>query len=368
MKNPKERIIIALFLLLALICIYGMAVFSSNEISISAKSAALYEPCGKQFLYEKNADARLPMASTTKIMTALIAVESNMLDEVITIDDEAIGIEGSSMYLAKGEKILLRDLLYGVMLRSANDAAAAVAFAVAGGIEEFAELMNAKARELGCANTNFTNPHGLDEREHYTTARDLAVIAARALENPVFKEIVSTKKCVVKNTDGLARLLVNHNKLLSLYDGAIGVKTGYTKRSGRCLVGATEKNGMMLISVTIDAPDDWNDHSMMLNYGYNNYEAYTLATPESYNYRIPVLDSKLSYVEIKNVDSLTVIRRRGATVSSSVDLPRALIPPFNEGECVGTVSFTINGEYVGCVDLVTTSTKAQAKRGIFSIF
>ena len=209
------------------------------------------------------------MASTTKIMTALVAIESSPLDKNVMISDMAIGTEGSSLYLKKGEIMSMSDLLMGLMLRSANDAAAAIAYEISGSIEAFADKMNEKAASIGVTDTHFTNPHGLDDENHYTTAADLAIITAEALKNDTFLEIVSTEKCIIKNFDGEARLLTNHNKLLSLYDGAIGVKTGFTKKSGRCLVGAAERDGMRLIAVTINAPDDWNDHEALFDFGFS---------------------------------------------------------------------------------------------------
>ncbi|MBE6635523.1 MAG: D-alanyl-D-alanine carboxypeptidase [Ruminococcaceae bacterium] len=268
MKNPRERIISAMILIVLLLFIYMIAVSSAAEPTVSARSAVLYEPAEKSFLFEKNADERLPMASTTKIMTALLAIENLSPDEEITVVPEACGIEGSSLYLKPGEILTASDLIMGMMLRSANDAAAALAYAVSGGIPEFAALMNERAASMGLRNTSFSNPHGLDGEEHYTTARELAIISAVAMSDPTFKSVVSTKSCTITNKDGYRRLVTNHNKLLSLYEGATGVKTGYTKKSGRCLVGAAEKDGISLISVTISAPDDWNDHMKMFNYGF----------------------------------------------------------------------------------------------------
>ena len=268
MKNPRERIVIISIFLVLLFIFYATVVFSADGISLSAKSAALYDPSSKSFLFTKNADLRLPMASTTKIMTALVAIENASLEKSVSISDEAVGTEGSSLYLKQGEIMTMGDLLMGLMLRSANDAALAIAYEISGSVEAFAEKMNEKAALIGADSTHFTNPHGLDDKEHYTTAKDLAIITAEALNNSTFLKIVSTEKCIIKNADGEARLLTNHNKLLKLYDGAIGVKTGFTKKSGRCLVGAAERDGARLISVTINAPDDWNDHKTLFDYGF----------------------------------------------------------------------------------------------------
>lgn len=269
MKNPRERIIILTVFLILIFIIYTTVASSAGALSLSAKSAALYDPSTKSFLYTKNADTRLPMASTTKIMTALVAIERCPLEKEVLVADEAIGTEGSSLYLKKGEALTMGDLLMGLMLRSANDAAAAIAYEISGGIEAFSELMNEKASALGLVDTHFTNPHGLDDEDHYTTAKELALLSAAALENDTFRDIVSTKKCIIKNADGEARLLINHNKMLGSYEGSIGVKTGFTKRSGRSLVSAAERGNVRLITVTINAPDDWRDHKTMLDYGFS---------------------------------------------------------------------------------------------------
>lgn len=284
MKNPKERIIVFTIFLIFIFIFYSTVIFSASEIRLSAKSAVLYDPRSESFLYSKNADARLPMASTTKIMTALVAIESSSLEATVDISDDAVGTEGSSLYLKKGEKMTMGDLLFGLMLRSANDAAAAIAYEISGSIEAFAEKMNEKAEVLGLTDTHFTNPHGLDDKEHYTTARELAIITGEALKNDTFLRIVSTKKQIITNSDGESRLLINHNKLLNMYENTIGVKTGFTKKSGRCLVGAAERDGVRLITVTINAPDDWKDHTTLLDYGFLKLKSEPAETKLTTNY------------------------------------------------------------------------------------
>ena len=212
-----------------------------GSLPVSAESAILIEAKTGTALYEKKADERLPMASTTKIMTALVALELAPPETVVTVPREAVGTEGSSVYLFEGEQLTLEQLLYALLLASANDAAVAIACGTAGSVEAFAGKMNEKAASLGLRNTHFVNPHGLDDPDHYTSARDLAVIARAALEVPLIRKAVSTQKITIPhNAEDGVRLLVNHNKLLRTYDGAIGVKTGFTKRSGRCLVSAAE--------------------------------------------------------------------------------------------------------------------------------
>ena len=203
---------------------------------VSASAAILMEAESGTVVFEKNADEMRSMASTTKIMTGLLALETEDPQTLVTVSPKAVGVEGSSVYLYQNEQLTVEDLVYAVMLESANDAAAAVAIHVAGSIEAFAELMNRKAESLGMTHTHFSNPHGLDAADHYTTARDLATLARYALQNEEFRTVVSTKRRVIplRGNEG-ARLLLNHNRLLRSYSGAIGVKTGFTKKSGRCL-------------------------------------------------------------------------------------------------------------------------------------
>ena len=234
--------------------------------AISAEKGFLTDAVTGKVLFEKKADERSLIASTTKIMTALVVCEQcNVLDRM-RIPKEAVGIEGSSMYLQEGEILTIQELLYGLMLQSGNDAATALAIYCGGTVEGFAELMNDKARALGLKNTHFVNPSGLDDPNHFSTARDLAHLAAYAMQNPVFRQTVSTK---VVNVAG--RRLANHNKLLWRVGGVDGVKTGYTRAAGRILVSSAVQKGRRLIAVTIQAPNDWNDHQQMLENGFKNY-------------------------------------------------------------------------------------------------
>ena len=266
MKDNREKILGLLIVLTLLFSLFTIYVASNDLPGVSARAAALYEPESNRFLYEKNAEERLSMASTTKIMTALISLEHLDLNEEITVDERACGIEGSSVYLKPGEVLTAEDLIYALMLGSANDAAEALAYEISGSPDSFTELMNERARSLGLTDTNFKNPHGLDCEGHYTTAKDLALITACAMSLPKFNEIVSTYKKTIKSS-AETRVLVNHNKLLQSYNGCIGTKTGYTKKSGRSLVSAVERDALCLICVTIDAPSDWRDHKNLLDYG-----------------------------------------------------------------------------------------------------
>ena len=252
--------------LTAAILVAAVFLFPVKVQAVSARKAIVLDALTGRVLYEKNADDRSLIASTTKIMTALVVCQQcNVLDRV-KIPAEAVGVEGSSMYLKEGEVLTVQELLYGLMLHSGNDAAVALAIYCGGTVEGFAELMNDKARALGLENTHFVNPNGLDAPGHYSTARDLAVLAAYAMSDPVFAQTVSTKQ--IKCGD---RYLTNHNKLLWRVEGADGVKTGFTKAAGRILVSSAKRGDRRLVCVTINAPDDWNDHAALLNEGFEGY-------------------------------------------------------------------------------------------------
>ncbi len=274
--------------------------------ALSATSAILTDGEG-QILASKNAHARMGPASTTKIMTSLVVLESCSPSEMVSIPKEAVGIEGSSIYLCEGELLTVEQLLYATLLASANDAATALALHAAGSEEAFVEKMNERADKLHLTNTHFVNPHGLSDEDHYTTAYDLALITAEALQNDLFCKIVSTYKATIpllENENG--RVLINHNKMLRLYDNAIGVKTGFTKATGRTLVSAAERNGLRLIAVTLDASDDWNDHCALLDYGFSHYERVTLCTPGTVLSTLPVTGGKEDYVTLVATQSLSL--------------------------------------------------------------
>lgn len=256
-----------------IIAIVIINLFPCKAYSISAHSAVLIDSASGRVLYEHNAYEKLPMASTTKIMTGLLACESGKLDKTVKASAFASGTEGSSLWLKIGEKQTLENLTYGLMLKSGNDAAVAIAEYLGGSVDAFALLMNKRAREIGAVNTNFVNPNGLDAEGHYTTAYDLALIAREAMKNTKFSEIVSTKTySIPMQGEKWNRALKNHNKLLWNYEGCNGVKTGYTKKCGRCLVSSAERDGLRLICVTLNAPNDWSDHRELLDYGFLNYK------------------------------------------------------------------------------------------------
>lgn len=260
---------ITLYLLSAAIIAVGLIMIPNSEraVEASAKAEIAMELTTETIITEKNADSKLPMASTTKIVTAIIIIEDCSLDEIITVHDSAVGVEGSSIYLKKDEKISIKDLLYGLMLRSGNDSAVALAIHHSGSTEKFAEVMTQRAKAMGAENSEFKNPSGLPDDNHYTTAKDLCKIACHAMKNPIFKEIVSTT-----NYKGQFRSFVNKNKILKSYEGANGVKTGYTLKAGRCLVSSAEQNGMDIVCVVLNCPEMYERSCEIFDYGFKNYK------------------------------------------------------------------------------------------------
>lgn len=253
--------------------------------STSAQSAILMDADTGRVLYAQNINRRSLIASTTKIMTALVVLENCSPDSIYTVPPQATDIEGSSIYLQAGESLTIRDLLYGMMLHSGNDAAVALALACSDSIPEFVDLMNLKAQKLGLADTHFENPNGLDGETHYSTAADLANLTRHALKNPEFLKIVSTKSIRIGQ-----RFLTNHNKLLWSVEGCIGVKTGYTKAAGRILVSAAERKGRRLIAVTISDGNDWQDHASLYEYGFSRYRETTVIHEGDAVAEVPKLD------------------------------------------------------------------------------
>ncbi len=248
-----------------------------NSAEASSQSEIAMELSTGKVLTEGNADAKLPMASTTKILTAIIIIEDCNLDEVIIVPDKAVGVEGSSIYLKKGEEIDIRDLLYGLMLRSGNDSAAALAIHHSGSIEKFAETMTMRAKQMGAENSNFKNPSGLPDSEHYTTARDLCNIACYAMKNETFANIVSTT-----NHTGKYRNFANKNKMLRLYEGANGVKTGYTVKAGRCLVSSAKRNGMNIVCVVLNCPDMYERSCEIFDTCFETYKMLNLTQDKTF--------------------------------------------------------------------------------------
>ncbi len=320
-----------------LICVCFLLAVSPSmvcAVDISASSAVLIDTRYGTVIYEKNSSNQMTMASTTKIMTAICAIEEGDLDREYKIDDRAIGVEGSSIYLTKGETLTLRELVYGLMLNSGNDAAVAIAFAVSGSVEDFASLMNEKAAKIGATNTNFKNPNGLDEEGHYTTAYDLAKITAYAMKNPEFKKIVSTYQTTVKGPEG-KRYLTNHNKLLKRMEGCVGVKTGFTKKSGRCLVSACERDGVSLVAVTLNAPDDWNDHMNMMDYGFSAVTNKTVLAQGEYMGCVNIKNGTKKKIDVLCQTSFSIPAVSGKKYVTLYEVPEARQAPVKKGDVLG---------------------------------
>lgn len=306
------------------------------QCDVSARCAFLYEPRSGAVLYEKNADERMLIASTTKIMTALVTIERCDLDESVRVKPEHAAVEGSSMYLKPGGDYTVRDLLYGLMLVSGNDAAAALADHVAGSMERFAGLMNERASEMGLADTHFENAHGLDAEGHCSTARELAIMTAEAMKNDTFCEIFSSK---TYSANGIN--YVNHNKLLTTCEGCLGGKTGYTERAGRILVSCAERSGMRLICVTISDPDDWRDHTSLYDDAFSRYRFVPAVTRRTGS--ISVVSGLAGVVGVQ-AEPGGVVCPVESKVTVSTRLPRFVFAPVRSGERAGETVITVDGE------------------------
>lgn len=316
-----------------------------NAVGTSAKSAILINGDTGEVIYEANADEVLPMASTTKIMTALLLCENGDFDREITVTDEMLRVEGSSMGLLAGDKVTLHDLLYGMMLASGNDAANVTAYVLGGTVNGFVKKMNAKAEELCLKNTHFATPSGLDAEGHYTTARDLVTLARYAMQNKEFAKAASSKSKVLNyGNPPYRRSLSNHNKLLQSFDGAIGVKTGYTKKSGRCLVSAAKRDGKYVIAVTLNDSNDWEDHKSMLNYGLSAINQ-TEISPQKKEYTIPVISGTENSITVKT-EPYIVNSIDTSGFEYELNLPRFLYAPIEKGEKIGSIIYKKNGTVI----------------------
>lgn len=337
---------------------------------VSAQSAVLIDADSGRVYYEKNAAKVLPMASTTKIMTALVVLESGMnLDEYFVVDPSAIMVEGSSMGLQKGDKVTLRTLCYGMLLASGNDAANAAAVKVGKSIEGFCTMMNERAKQMGLENTSFATPSGLDDENHHTTAKELATVAYHALKNEDFRNIC---KCVSASVEygnpPYKRTLYNHNKLLRSYEGTIGVKTGFTKKSGRCLVSAAERNGVELICVTLNAPSDWNDHRKLYDDAFGCLAQLELEE-QSPDYTLKVTGGEVTSVKLTLSCTPTATLTEGelSQVQKTVTIAPFEYAPIECGEVLGEVVYTLGDTELCRADLVAADSvkRLKTEKGFF---
>ncbi len=350
-----------LFLIfLALLCAFPvLLVPASAEPSLSAKAAVVLEADRHQLLLAKNEQEQLSMASTTKVMTALLAVESGDLAREITVTEAMINVEGTSLGLKAGDRVSLETLIYGMFMQSGNDAANATAYMLGGSKEGFAKMMNARAREIGMQNTNFVTPSGLDAEGHYTTAYDLALLAATAVKNDVFVSFCSAKSCRVKITDPPAEYaFATHNRILKSYPGAIGIKTGFTKKSGRCLVTAARRDGVTIVAVTLNDPNDWEDHTNMLDYGFAQVQNVTLDSDFS-DLSVPLAGGLQDSVSVTPETAPHAALREGEAgrVTRKIQLNRFEYAPVTAGQNMGMARYYID-------DTVIFETPLQADRSV----
>lgn len=346
---------------------------SGNAPALSAHRAILYSPEDGAVLYAKNAGEKAGMASTTKIMTGYLCAQALLSDRerMVKVPSEAVGIEGSSAYLSAGEELRLLDLLYALMLQSANDAAMAIAILLAGSEEAFVEEMNRTAASLSLYDTHFTNPHGLADSDHYTTAYDLARLMAAAMENELFATVVGTKSYLSKTSDS-TRSFVNHNRLLSSCEGVYGGKTGFTKATGRCLVSCAKRDGVDLVAVTLDASDDWNDHASLFAYGFAGYRRAEFFKADTFEYSLPVVGGLAAEVICRNAGAASLLTAdplvyaddalAKGIISFEAELPAFVYAPVTAGETVGRIVVRYGDKELASVSLVAlSSVEAQPR-------
>lgn len=344
----KRLVSVVLFCLIFIFAFTFNTTACAEEISVSAQAYVLYCVENDSVLLSKNEHNRMKVASTTKIMTTLLTLESAQEKDKHVHFDESMMAEGSSMYLKVGDTVRLSDLAVGMMMASGNDAANAAAVTVGGSVEKFADMMNKRASKIGMKNTNFVTPSGLDDENHYSTAYDMALLMSQALNNEKFCDISKNTQMTVEFLSPQKKVTYNnHNRLLTLYDYCISGKTGYTKSAGRCLVTAARKNGLTLIAVTFNAPRDWNDHIKLYDYGFERYAlASTDDTQESFEVDVVgaqenkvSLYCKKSQKAVLNTEDVELVKR-------TVYIPHFIYAPVKSGDFVGTVTYELNGEII----------------------
>lgn len=345
--------VFCVLILLFNICFFQS--FAESQFDISAKSAVVICAETGEVIYSKNMNECLSMASTTKIMTAILALEYGVDDEYITVTKDMISVEGTSMGLKDGDSVSLKTLVKGMLLESGNDAANAVANIVGGDIPSFVEMMNEKAQEIGMYSTSFETPSGLDGENHYSTAFDMAILGAYAINNPEFRSICSAESMVVYyGLPPYRRVLTNHNKLLSMYEGAFGIKTGFTKKSGRCLVSAVEKEGKTLVAVTLNAPDDWNDHIKMYDYAFEKVSSVKLDA-ETQNIKLKIVGGSKTEITVKSSEIPTITTENSnLQYSAEIFIKQFEYAPVEAGEIVGKIVYYANHVKLAETDLMAS--------------
>lgn len=335
--------------------------------TITAKSAIVMEATTGKILYSKNAEEKKYPASTTKMMSLIVALEYGNLEDVVTASKNAANTEGSSLWLTEGESEKMLDLLYGIMLISGNDATVAVAEHIAGSVENFARLMTDKAHAIGANNTNFTNSSGLPDPNHYSTAHDLAKIAAYGYKNPLFTKIVSTKEWLMPwPGKEFQRDLYNENRMLWLYEGANGVKTGYTDAAGRCLVSGASRDGMQLITVVLDSERMWDDSIALMSYGFQQIKPKKIFDQGEILKTLRVSNGKVDTVPlVTESDLILPIGETDDEFTTVIDAPAKVEAPIKEGEKVGKVIVYYKGSEVTNIELLAM--QRVEKKSLFSM-
>ncbi len=365
-----KRKMLIFFIVFILLVSFTIPVFADNseveELELNARIALIYDRASGRVLYEKNGDKQTPMASTTKIMTAIVVLENTNLKDIVTIDSKSASIGGSRLGLKKDDKVTINDLLYGLMLRSGNDAASALAIYVGGSIQNFADMMNNKAEELGLTNSHFVVPHGLDNEGHYTTAHELAKITDYALKNETFKKIVSTSNTTI-SINGNLKQINNTNKLLNSVSGVYGVKTGFTNGAGRCLVTAWEKNDMDIITVIIGADTNnlrTTDTKKLIEYVEKNYELVNIKEIIEEEFekwkkintgRIFVEKGSKNSVELlleeMNFENMIINKTDINKIDIKTDILYSLKAPIKQNEIIGTLEVLVDGENISTLEI-----------------
>jgi len=346
--------LLSVIVVLAVVFNCAPCVRADDVPTVSARAYALYCANNGEFIMQGSADERLPMASTTKILTALIALEYAARDNREVEFTEDMITEGSSMYLEVGERVTLYDLAVGMMMQSGNDAATAAAVTISGSVEKFTELMNSKAREIGMKNSGFVTPSGLDADGHYSTAHDMALLMACAMRNKSFRDITSHTEMTVDFIYPPDKSVTypNHNKLLRLYDGCISGKTGYTDSAGRCLVTAAERDGLLLIAVTLDDGDDWDDHAAMYDYGFSLYKGYT---PDGdVNGSLNMVGGTADTVKLrtKPCDTIAMSADNIGKINRTVYLPAFVYAPVSRSQRLGSIIYTIDNKKIAEIPIL----------------
>lgn len=366
----KWWVAVVLVVFFVIMCCFSVGADEDEQISVSAQSAVLLCTNNDRVIFEKNSQKQMSMASTTKIMTTIIALEHAKADNKEVTFTKEMTAEGSSMYLKYGYKLKLSDLATGMMTVSGNDSANATAFAISGSKEKFANLMNEKAKQIGMSSTHFVTPSGLDDEQHYSTALDMAKLMAYAMLNDDFAKLTSQKSVKVDfiSPKDMTISYTNHNKLLSLYKYCNGGKTGFTKKSGRCLVTSAEKDGVKLVAVTLNAPDDWNDHINMYNYGFSKLSA-VKNVDEDYSFNAEVVGGTKDSVEVKPLNGIDYVKNKNSNseITRKIIMDNFIYAPIEKGQVVGEMQYFCDDEKLCEVPLVAKSDVKykEVKNGIW---